>query len=64
MDLNGVFNANKDEDIRKQIDENCALNVKRSDILQDVDWTDAEHENPYYIMDFQEIKTTWHPVGV
>ncbi|MBB80605.1 MAG: aldehyde dehydrogenase, partial [Roseibacillus sp.] len=21
-------------------------------------------ENPYHILDFQEIKTTWHPVGV
>jgi len=64
MDLNGVFNANKDEDIRKQIDENCALNVKRRRHVKDVDWTDTEHENPYYIMDFQEIKTTWHPVSV
>jgi delta 1-pyrroline-5-carboxylate dehydrogenase len=64
MDLNGVFNANKDGEIRKQIDENCALNVKRRQHLSDIDWTADEQENPYYIMDFQEIKTTWHPVGV
>lgn len=64
LDLNGVFNANKDEEIRKQIDENCALNVKRRRHVKDVDWTDSTQENPYYILDFQEIKTTWHPVGV
>lgn len=64
LDLNGVFNANTDADLRKQIDENCALNVKRRRHVTDVDWTDSTHENPYFIMDFQEIKTTWHPVGV
>ena len=65
MDLNGVFNANKDADIRKQIDENCALNIKRRrHLTDDIDWTNIDQEHPYYIMDFQEIKTTWHPVGV
>lgn len=65
MDLNGVFNANKDADIRKQIDENCALNIKRRrHLTDDIDWTNSDQEHPYYIMDFQEIKTTWHPVGV
>lgn len=64
MDLNAIFNANKDPELRKQIDENCALNVKRRQHLSDTDWSDSKHETPYYIMDFQEIKTTWHPVGV
>ena len=64
LDLNGVFNANKDAEIRKQIDENSALSVKRRRHIKDVDWADPEQENPYYIMDFQEIKTTWHPVGI
>lgn len=64
MDLNAIFNANKDPELRKQIDENCALNIKRRQHLSDTDWSDSKHETPYYIMDFQEIKTTWHPVGV
>jgi acyl-CoA reductase-like NAD-dependent aldehyde dehydrogenase len=64
LDLNGVYNANKDADIRKQIDENCALNVKRRQHITDVEWTDSNQESPYHIMDFQEIKTTWHPIGV
>jgi len=64
LDLNGVYNANKDADIRKQIDENCALNVKRRQHITDVEWTDSNQESPYHIMAFQEIKTTWHPIGV
>ncbi len=64
MDLNAVFNANSKKEIRKQIDENCALNVKRCRHLDKSDWLNDEHETPYYMIDFQEIKTTWHPVGV
>lgn len=64
MDLNAVFNANNDPDIRKLIDENCALNVKRRRHLISDDWNANMYETPYYIMDFQEIKTTWHPVGI
>lgn len=64
MDLNAVLNANNDQDIRKQIDENCALNIKRCRHIVTKSWTDATHQTPYYIMDFQEIKTTWHPVGI
>ena len=63
MDLNAVFNSNIDKEIRKQIDENCALNVKRRRHVENHSWSDPIHESPYYIMDFQEIKTTWHPVG-
>ncbi|CAN5403295.1 aldehyde dehydrogenase family protein [soil metagenome] len=64
MDLNAVFNANINMDIRKQIDENCALNVKRRRHVNVNDWTDNSLETPYYIMDFQETKTTWHPIGI
>lgn len=64
MDLNAVCNANNDVDVRKQIDENCTLNVKRRRHVDNTDWTDDSLESPYFIMDFQEIKTTWHPVGV
>jgi len=64
MDVNGIFNSNMDPEIRKQIDENCALNVKRRRHLNSKNWEDAAHETPYYINEFQEIKTTWHPIGV
>jgi hypothetical protein len=26
------------------------------------DLTSDESENPYLIQDFQEVKTTWHPI--
>jgi hypothetical protein len=28
------------------------------------DWSGADAQSPYFILDTQEIKTTWHPVGV
>lgn len=64
MDVNGILNTNNSSEIRKQIDENSALNVKRSTHIISDDWSNDDHENPYYILNFQETKTTWHPVGV
>ncbi|MCC5807397.1 MAG: aldehyde dehydrogenase family protein [Opitutales bacterium] len=42
------------------IGENAALNVKRVAFHP----ADALAGDPYRIMEFQEIKTTWHPVAV
>ena len=65
MDVNAFFYTNPeiDADTRKQIDENGALNVKRIIHKPVEDWLDNEFENPYMITEFQEIKTTWHPIG-
>lgn len=64
MDVNAFFFTDPDvnKKYRKQIDENAALNVKR--ILHEPvnDWSNQK-EDPYLITKFQEIKTTWHPVG-
>lgn len=66
MDVNAFFytDAGLREKYGKQIDENAALNVKRTVYEAVEDWTDAEYENPYLLNRFQEIKTTWHPVGI
>ena len=64
MDVNGILNTNSEKNIRKQIDENSSLSVKRTYHLTENNWIETEHENPYYILNFQEIKTTWHPIGV
>lgn len=63
MDLNAIWNTISNKKTRKQIDENGALNIKR--VLHTVNnlWLDDENQNPYYILEFQETKTTWHPVG-
>lgn len=63
MDVNAISNSINDADIRKQIDENASLSIKRVINSFSDDWTDSKHENPYTIMNFQETKTTWHPVG-
>lgn len=65
MDVNAFFYTDRDikQHYGKQIDENGALNVKRVIFEPAEDWSDSKHENPYLITHFQEIKTTWHPVG-
>jgi acyl-CoA reductase-like NAD-dependent aldehyde dehydrogenase len=61
MDVNAVVYCRENVDEAKAIAELSSLNVKRSFFWQR-DWTKAENENPYMIMDLQEIKTTWHPI--
>lgn len=59
MDVNSVVVCSTDQDIRKSVRELGAENVKRVIFLD----TSRGKLSPYPIMDFQEIKTTWHPVG-
>lgn len=63
MDLNAIWNTLTDKKIRKQIDENASLNIKRVVHSVNSNWMDDENQNPYHILEFQEIKTTWHPAG-
>lgn len=65
MDVNAFFVTDPgiDREQRKQMDEHGALNLKHI-IRKSIDnWEDKESKSPYFITDFQEIKTTWHPVG-
>jgi acyl-CoA reductase-like NAD-dependent aldehyde dehydrogenase len=64
MDVNAVLNTMIDKETRKLIDENASISVKRVVHYDSKNWADDTHENPYIILDFQETKTTWHPVGV
>ncbi|HKR05800.1 MAG TPA: aldehyde dehydrogenase family protein [Bacteroidia bacterium] len=64
MDVNAViYTADNNEEI-KTLQTNSALNVKRALPWNHFDWMDTSSQNPYLIMDLQEIKTTWHPVGI
>lgn len=65
MDVNALFYTDSEvhKDYGKQIDENAALNVKRVVYEPVDDWVEADSESPYLITHFQEIKTTWHPIG-
>ena len=63
MDVNACVYCGSEEDEIKKIQVNSSLNVKRAVIYSTDDWMDERSQNPYRIMDLQEIKTTWHPIG-
>jgi acyl-CoA reductase-like NAD-dependent aldehyde dehydrogenase len=64
MDVNAcVYCGSETEEIKK-VQVNSSLNVKRAIIYSDDNWFSEESQNPYRIMDLQEIKTTWHPIGI
>jgi acyl-CoA reductase-like NAD-dependent aldehyde dehydrogenase len=59
MDVNAIVYAGDDSTELKIIQTNAAGNVKRVVVVRNI----AE-ESPYRIMELQEVKTTWHPVGI
>jgi acyl-CoA reductase-like NAD-dependent aldehyde dehydrogenase len=61
MDVNAIVYCRGDKQELKTIAENCSLNVKRF-FHWNRDWSRDENQNPYLILDLQEIKTTWHPI--
>ena len=62
MDVNAVLASGLKEQEKTQLSVLAADNVKRV-IISDKDWEDNTAQGPYQIMDTQEIKTTWHPIG-
>jgi len=64
MDVNAIIYYGDNEKEIKRIQENSANNVKRSIIRNSKDLLQDSQEDPYQIMDTQEIKTTWHPIGI
>jgi acyl-CoA reductase-like NAD-dependent aldehyde dehydrogenase len=59
MDVNALLLCSDDPKAAAGAREQGAENVKRVVVKPDA----PLEESPYYVMDFQEIKTTWHPVG-
>lgn len=63
MDVNALIYCEDDVATKKLIQEKASLNVKRVILYSDVNWNQEEKaQSPYFIMDTQEIKTTWHPI--
>lgn len=60
MDVNAVVLCSGDKEAMKAIELESAENLKR--IAKHPDRPLAA--SPYHILDLQETKTTWHPVGV
>jgi acyl-CoA reductase-like NAD-dependent aldehyde dehydrogenase len=62
MDVNAIAFCEDDELVQKDIQQKASLNVKRVLLYKDVNWLSENGESPYFILDTQEIKTTWHPI--
>jgi acyl-CoA reductase-like NAD-dependent aldehyde dehydrogenase len=62
MDVNSVIYCEKDPQSKKEIQEKSAINVKRVHFYDSVNWFGSKAQSPYFILDNQEIKTTWHPI--
>ena len=62
MDVNAVCFSESDASSIKMVNENAALNVKRTAFYENEKWMDENTQSPYFINDFQEVKTTWHPI--
>ena len=62
MDVNATIYCESDSDTRKMMREKSATNLKRIFFYDKVNWYGNEGQSPYFIMDAQEIKTTWHPI--
>lgn len=61
MDVNAVVYARGNATHFKKIQENAVGNVKRSCDWSNRDWT-RTGDDPYLLLDLQEVKTTWHPI--
>ena len=60
MDINAIAFSGLVE-LKKEISLNSVENLKRVRPYEDV-WTDVGAQGLHYITDFQEVKTTWHPI--
>jgi acyl-CoA reductase-like NAD-dependent aldehyde dehydrogenase len=63
MDVNAIVYCGDDPEQRTLVRSRAALNVKRAIIYDRDDWISHNAQGPYFILDTQEVKTTWHPIG-
>lgn len=64
MDVNACIYCGDDKKDIATVRTKSALNVKRAIVYRQKDWSDEKNQSPYFILDTQETKTTWHPVGI
>jgi acyl-CoA reductase-like NAD-dependent aldehyde dehydrogenase len=62
MNVNALLYCGSDATVIKAIQDIAVDNIKRVIIRENGDYADEKHENLHYIYDFQETKTTWHPI--
>ena len=64
MDVNATVYCGRDREELALVRTKSANNVKRAVSYDREDWMTDDAQSPYFILDTQEVKTTWHPVGV
>jgi acyl-CoA reductase-like NAD-dependent aldehyde dehydrogenase len=64
MDVNACVYCGNDADERAAVRTKAANNVKRAISYDRDNWMADDAQSPYFILDTQEVKTTWHPVGI
>lgn len=62
MDINALVVASVNKDERAMLDTEATCNLKRVVYPKLNDWSSADAQSPYFILDTQEVKTTWHPI--
>lgn len=62
MDVNGFLYCGEESAEINEIQLLAVENLKRVTIRPYKDLLSDEHNTPYYIDDFVEMKTTWHPI--
>lgn len=62
MDINALIYCGDDENIQRELQQKGAANVKRIIVKKGINWMTEKGHSPYFIMDTQEVKTTWHPI--
>lgn len=61
LDVNAFVAEGLNPEEKKRVDAKSTANLKRV-FYYDSKWSMPDTQNPYMIMDLQEIKTTWHPI--
>ena len=63
MDVNAIDATGVPDELRRELEELSAENVKRVHRAPDVDPFSDEAQSPYEVTALVEFKTVWHPVG-
>lgn len=61
MDLNAIAYCRGQKEEIEMLQKEAASNLKRVRVY-DKDWSKTSAQDPYLIRDFNEVKTTWHPI--
>ncbi len=64
MDVNAIVYCGKNEKEIENIETLSVENLKRSYIYRKDKWDNDSSQSPYFIENFLELKTTWHPTEV